>query len=227
MNLASLFSGGKDSAFALYKAMKEGHDIKVLITINSINPESYMYHVPNIKLTKIQAEAMEIPIIYRTTEGVKEEELRDLKEAIKEAMKNYHIEGVVSGAIYSNYQKKRIDDICTELKIESLSPLWKMKPKDMLKEMVSKRFVILISAVAAGGLGPEWLGKEIDNTTIEELSDLHNVCYVCTAGEGGEFETLVLDAPFFKKRLKIIEAENIWEGKSGEFRVKDAVLVNK
>jgi len=227
MNLASLFSGGKDSAFAFYKAMKEGHDIKVLITISSKNPESYMFHVPNIKLTQMQAEAMEIPIIYRTTEGVKEEELWDLKEAIKEAMKIYHVKGVVSGAIYSNYQRKRIDDICTELKIESLNPLWKMKPKDMLKEMVSEGFVIIISAVAAEGLGPEWLGRKIDFKTIEELSDLHNVCYVCTAGEGGEFETLVLDAPFFKKRLKIFEAEKHWEGKSGEFLVKDAVLVDK
>ena len=105
MNLASLFSGGKDSAFALYKAMHEGHDIKVLIAISSKNPESYMYHVPNISLTKMQAEAMQIPIIYRTSEGVKEEELKDLKSAVKEAIQGYQIEGLVSGAIYSNYQR--------------------------------------------------------------------------------------------------------------------------
>jgi len=78
MYLASLFSGGKDSAFALYKAMQEGHEIKVIITISSENPESYMYHVPNIGLTRLQAEAMSIPIIFKTTEGVKEEELDEL-----------------------------------------------------------------------------------------------------------------------------------------------------
>ncbi|UCG69680.1 MAG: TIGR00289 family protein [Thermoplasmata archaeon] len=227
MYLASLFSGGKDSAYAMYKAMKEGHEVKVLIAISSENPESYMYHVPNIELTRMQAEAMEIPIIFRKTEGVKEEELEDLEKAIEEAIKNYKITGVVSGAIYSNYQRKRIDDICSLLGIESLNPLWKLKPKDMLSEMVAEGFKIVLSAVAAGGLGPEWLGREIDEETIKELSDLHNTCYVCTAGEGGEFETLVLDAPFFKKRIKIVDAEKLWDGQSGVYKVKNAVLVGK
>lgn len=227
MRIASLFSGGKDSAYAMFKAMGEGHKIKVLISIRSENPESYMFHVPNINLTRLQAEAMEIPILFKTTKGVKEEELKELKDAIEEAIKNHNIEGVVNGAIYSNYQKKRIDDICYELEIESLSPLWKMKPKDMLQDMVSEGFEIVISAVAAEGLGPEWLGRKIDFEVISELSDLHNTCYVCTAGEGGEFETLVLDAPFFKKRLEILEGEKVWEKQSGVYNVKDVILVDK
>jgi ABC transporter with metal-binding/Fe-S-binding domain ATP-binding protein len=227
MHLASLFSGGKDSAYAMYKTMKEGHEIKVLIAIGSENPESYMYHVPNIELTKMQAEAMEIPIIFKKTKGVKEEELKDLKNAINEAIETHGITGVVSGAIYSNYQRKRIDDICSFVGIESLSPLWKMKPKDMLTEMVEEGFKIIISAVAAGGLGPEWLGREIDEKVINELSDLHNTCYVCTAGEGGEFETLVLDAPFFKKSIKIEDAEKLWDGKSGVYNVKNAKFAEK
>lgn len=227
MRLASLFSGGKDSAYAMYKAMKDGHEIDVLITVSSENPESYMYHVPNIGLTKLQAEAMNLPIIFEVTKGVKEEELKDMKVAIEEAIQKYDIEGVVSGAIYSNYQRKRIDDICNELGIKSLSPLWKRKPKDMLYEMVSEGFLIIISAVAAGGLGPEWLGRKINYDTIKELSDLHSTCYVCTAGEGGEFETLVLDAPFFEKKIKIIDAEKEWDGLSGVYNVKDAVLVEK
>jgi uncharacterized protein (TIGR00290 family) len=71
MHLASLFSGGKDSAYALYLAQLQGHKIEVLIAIDSENPESYMFHVPNIHLVKLQAEAMEIPLIYGRTEGVK------------------------------------------------------------------------------------------------------------------------------------------------------------
>lgn len=227
MLLASLFSGGKDSAYAIYIAMQNGHEIKCLISIDSENPESYMYHVPNIKLTPLQAEAMDLPIIYRITEGVKEEELKDLEAALKEATQIYNIEGVVSGAIYSNYQRKRIDDIAKKMNLESLVPLWKRKPKDMLEEIVQAGFKVIISAVAAGGLGPEWLGKEIDNEVIIELSNLHNTCYVCTAGEGGEFETLVVDAPFFKKRIKIIKAEKNWDGSSGQYLVKDAELEYK
>jgi ABC transporter with metal-binding/Fe-S-binding domain ATP-binding protein len=207
--------------------MQEGHRISCLISIEPENPESYMYHVPNIKLTPMQAEAMDLPIIYRVTKGIKEEELKDLEEALNEAMQEYNIEGVVSGAIYSNYQRKRIDDICIKFELESLVPLWKRKPKLLLEEMVQAGFRVIISAVAAGGLGPEWLGKEIDNEVIIELSDLHNTCYVCTAGEGGEFETFVLDAPFFKKRMKIINAEKSWDGSSGQYIVKEVVLEDK
>jgi ABC transporter with metal-binding/Fe-S-binding domain ATP-binding protein len=227
MLLASLFSGGKDSVYAIYGAIRENHEIKCLISIDSENPESYMYHVPNINLTQMQAKAMDLPIIYRITKGVKEEELEDLREALREAVRGYNIEGVVSGAIYSNYQRKRIDDICNKLELESLVPLWKRKPKDLLEEMIQAGFKMIITAVAAEGLGPEWLGREIDEGVIKELSDLHNTCYVCTAGEGGEFETLVLDAPFFKKRMKIVNAEKSWDGSSGQYIVKDVVLEDK
>ena len=227
MRLASLHSGGKDSVYAMYLAMQEGHDVAVLISIASKNPESYMFHVPNIHLTKLQAEAMEIPLIFKKTKGVKEEELGDLRKAVKEAIQDYHIEGIVSGAIFSTYQSSRIDDMGEELGLESLSPLWKRKPKNLLSDMVAKGFRIIISAVAAEGLGPEWLGVTIDTKVIEELADLHNTCYVCTAGEGGEFETLVIDAPMFNKRIKIIEAEKEWDGLSGIYIVRDAVLSNK
>jgi ABC transporter with metal-binding/Fe-S-binding domain ATP-binding protein len=227
MELAALFSGGKDSAYALYLAQSQGHEIKVLIAIDSENPESYMFHVPNIHVTKLQAEAMGTSLIFKKTKGVKEEELADLKNAISEAIEKYGTTGIVSGAIYSNYQRKRIDDMACELGIESLSPLWKKKPKDMLSEMVGKGFKIVMSAVAAEGLGPEWLGREIDQETIEELSSLHNTCYVCTAGEGGEFETLVVDAPNFEKKIEIKKAEKSWDGQAGIYKVLSAELVEK
>ena len=227
MNIASLFSGGKDSVLALYKVLEEGHEVKTLITISSKNPESYMFHVPNIGLTPLQAEAIEIPIIFKTTKGVKEEELKDLKESIEEAIQKYQIKGVVSGAIFSNYQKSRIDNICRELNIKSFVPLWNRKPEEMLVKMIDSGFKIIMSAVAAGGLGPEWLGKELNDAAIKQLLNLHNVCHICTAGEGGEFETLVLDAPFFKKRIEIIDAEKIWDGQSGVYNIKKAVLVDK
>jgi len=227
MRLASLLSGGKDSVYAMYLAMREGHEISVLITIASKNPESYMFHVPNIHLTKLQAEAMGIPLIFRKTEGVKEEELEDLKFALKEAIEEYRIEGIVSGAIFSNYQRSRIDDMAEELGLTSLSPLWRQKPKDLLSEMVAEGFRVIISAVAAGGMGPEWLGVEISARIIEELADLHNICYVCTAGEGGEFETLVIDAPIFDKTINIIDAEKEWDGQSGVYSIGRAVLEEK
>jgi asparagine synthase (glutamine-hydrolysing) len=186
-----------------------------------------MYHVPNIELTKLQAEAMEIPIIIHTTVGEKEKELAELKTAVSEAKEKYSIDGVINGAIYSNYQRRRVDRICSEVGVTSLSPLWKLKPKDMLLDMVESGFKVIMSAVAAGGLGPEWLGKEITIEVVEELSTLHESCYVCTGGEGGEFETLVLDSPLFSKQLKILDAEPIWDGLAGVYNIKSAILVEK
>ena len=227
MKLGALFSGGKDSVLALYDAMNEGHEIAVLISIISKNPESYMFHVPNIELTRLQAEAMDMPIIVRETEGVKEEELEDLRLAIKDAMDQYGIEGIVSGAIYSNYQRTRVDKLADELCVESLSPLWKRKPREMLIEMVEQGFEVIISAVAAGGLTEEWLGRTFDPKMIEGLCELHNTCYVCTGGEGGEFETLVLDGPNFNKKLMIKEAEKKWDGAAGWYNVIHVDLVDK
>jgi ABC transporter with metal-binding/Fe-S-binding domain ATP-binding protein len=227
MRLCSLFSGGKDSVLASYKAITSGHEIACLIVVISKNPESYMYHVPNIELTKLQAEAMEIPIIIRESAGIKEEELKDLKAGIEDAIDEYGITGLVNGAIYSNYQRSRVEEICSELGIKCLSPLWKQKPKDMLIEMVENGFRIIMSAVAAGGLGPEWLGKEITSAAIEELSKLHETCYVCTGGEGGEFETLVIDSPLFKKQLEILSAVPIWDGQAGVYKIETVRLIDK
>ncbi len=228
MKTAALFSGGKDSIWAMYKLQKEEcHEIVALVTIISENPESYMYHVPNIEHTRLQAEAMELPIIIRTSKGEKEVELDDLKLALKDAIDTYGIEGVVNGAIFSNYQRRRIDKLCDELELESYSPLWKQKPKNILTETVEQGFVVIMSAVAAEGLGPEWLGVEITPEVIEQLSELHNTCYVCTAGEGGEFETFVLDGPCFKRRLVVEDAETIWNKDSGIFKINRLRLEGK
>ena len=228
MKSASLISGGKDSLYATYLASKE-HEIKVLISIKSSNPESYMFHVPNIDLVKLQAESMGFPLIFRHTKGVKEEELQDLEDALSEAKERCGIEGVVSGAIFSVYQKKRIDDICDRLALSSRTPLWGRKPRVLWDGMFEAGFEVVISAVAADGLTEEWLGKVVDRQAFNKLLNLHQTCYVCTGGEGGEFETLVVDCPLFKKRIVIEGSRTQWDEKtqSGQFIVERARLVRK
>ncbi|MDD5087068.1 MAG: hypothetical protein PHV16_04935, partial [Candidatus Nanoarchaeia archaeon] len=108
MRVACLFSGGKDSVFAAYQAIKNNHKICCLITIKSKRKDSYMFHIPNIGFAKKQAEAMEMPIIFLDSSGIKEKELDDLKDAISQAKSKYDIEGVVSGALASNYQAERV-----------------------------------------------------------------------------------------------------------------------
>jgi len=226
MKLAVLFSGGKDSTYALLKAM-EKEEVVCLISIISENPESYMFHTPNIDITELQANAIGLPLIKKITKGVKERELKDLKEAIKQSKERFGIDGVVTGAVESVYQAERIQRICSELDLWCFNPLWKKDQKELLEEMVKKGFQIVISGIFAYPFDRRWLGKKIDNETIRKLVELREKYGISPAGEGGEIETTVLDAPFFKKRIKIVDYETRFESNSGTFEIKKAVLVRK
>ena len=149
MKLAGLFSGGEDSVYALFKALERGDEIVCLIAMISKNQSSYMFHTPNIDLTSLQAKAINIPLIQKPTEGVKEEELKDLKEAIKNAKEEYKFEGIVTGAFASVYQKERIENICNELDLECFNPLWGEDPEKLMREMIDKGFKFILSSIAA------------------------------------------------------------------------------
>ena len=224
MKISALISGGKDSLYSTYLANKE-HEISVLVAMKSKNPESYMFHVPGIDIVKLQAESMNIPLIFKETDGIKEKELEDLKQALIEAKEKYNIKGVVSGAIFSEYQKSRIDKLCKELELKSITPIWKIKTDKLWNDIIEAGFEIIIIAVAAGDLTKEWLGKKIDKEIIEKLLKLE----ISPIGEGGEFETLVLNCPMFKQKIEIIDSEIKWDNKtsSGELIIKEAKLETK
>ena len=226
MKLAVLFSGGKDSTLALYKSMQE-HEIACLVSIISKNPESYMFHTPNIHIVKMQAEAIGLPLVLKNTKGEKEKELEDLKKAMEEAKKKYKIEGIVTGAIKSVYQSSRIQKLCDELGLQCINPLWQRDEIGLLNELLQNNFKVIISGIFAFPLEKELLGKEIDNEIIKKLEVLKEKYQINPAGEGGEIETTVLDAPFFKKRIQIIESEILYENNSGIFKIKEARLAGK
>jgi len=150
--------------------------------------------------------------------------LRKVLEKIKS-----EIEGVVSGAVESNYQKSRIDAICKKLGLKSISPLWHREPEELLKEEVDSGFEIIITGVFADGFDKNWLGRKIDEKCIEDLKQLNKKYGVHLVFEGGEAETLVTDCPIFKKKIKILNFEKIWDDNtnSGYLEVKKSILVNK
>lgn len=208
MRTAILFSGGKDSTFALFKEYKN-HEIVCLISLFPKTSESYMFHYPNIKLVKYQAEALQLPILIEKTEAKKEEELKDLEIILKKAIKKYKIQALISGALASNYQKSRIDNLCKKLNIKSIAPLWKINPKNYLKQLIKNKFEVIITGVSADGLNESYLGRKIDNKLIEDFKKLD----INPAGEGGEYETFVLNCPLFKNKLKIKKQKKIIENK--------------
>ena len=208
---------------AILKAKQEGHEIKYLATIHSKNPDSYMYHTPNIGLTLIQSKAMDIQLVSKESKGEKEKEIEDLRILLE----GLGVEGVVCGAIASNYQKQRIEEVCKELNLKLLTPLWGMDQEKLLREIIENKFEVIITAVAAEGFDESWLGRKIDEKCIEDLIKLKEKFGINSAGEGGEFETTVLDCPLFTRKILITEAEKIWEKNSGIFRVINAKLTTK
>jgi len=182
-----------------------------------------MFHYPNIRLVDLFAEAVKIPLVKAETLAVKEKEVEDLKRLIE----GLDVDAIVSGAIASTYQKSRIEKICEQLKLKCITPLWHENPLNILKEIVDLKFDVIVTGVYAYGFSEEWLGRKIDDATIKALIELDRRYGISLVGEGGEYETLVLDAPFFKKRIKLIEAEKIWKNQSGYFLITKAKLESK
>ena len=226
MKLGVLFSGGKDSTLALHKAA-EKEEVVCLITLASENKESYMFHTPNIDLTALQAEALGLPLIKKVTAGKPEKELKDLEEAIAQAIKDFKIEGVVTGAVESVYQAARIQQTCNGLGVWCFNPLWKRNQKALLEEILAEGFNVIISGVFAYPLDERWLGKHIDEDMIARLLGLSREYGLSPSGEGGEIETTVLDAPLFQKKIQVLDCEVEAKGNSGVFRIKQARLAEK
>lgn len=225
MDLAALFSGGKDSCFAVSEVLRKGHTVRYLVTIFPKNPESYMFHYPNIRFTRLQAEALGIKHITRESRGEKERELKDLELALKPIRGK--IDGIVAGGMASRYQADRIGKLCRGLGLKFLAPLWGIEPNRYWRMLLKSGFRVMITGVSCQGLGEEWLGRVIDPKALKELRALSERFRFNLSGEGGEFETLVLDAPILKKRIKILKARKIWDGDSGIYRIERAELAER
>ncbi|HIP66634.1 MAG TPA: TIGR00289 family protein [Candidatus Nanopusillus sp.] len=226
MKLAVLYSGGKDSNLALYRAMLY-HDIEVLINLFPMDPESYLFHVPNAKWTTLQAKAIGIPIIQWKTSGEKEKELEDLKRVLEYAISEYEIEGIVTGAIRSTYQAAKFQKVCRELGLWCFNPLWLSDEVELLLNLINNKFKVIITGIFAYPLGKSLLGKVIDMEVIDLFKKFKKKYGLNPAGEGGEIETFVIDAPFFRERIEIVDYEIKYKEYSGVFIIRDAKLVKK
>ena len=223
MKLAVLFSGGKDSYLALQYASID-HEIACLLTLESKKEDSWMFHTPAIEWTQLQAESMKFNRLTMETSGVKDKELNDLKTIIKSAITKYSIEGIVTGALASVYQATRIQKICNELNLWCFNPLWQMPQEMLLQELLSSKIKSIITGVAAEPFDASWLGRSIDSACVDDLMKLEESHRINPAGEGGEIETFVIDAPLFSKKIVITESETKYSNFSGRLEVKEAIL---
>lgn len=223
MKLAALFSGGKDSTYAAHLADVGGHEVSIFACMRPARLDSYMFHSVNIHIVPLVAEAQGKPLASAPSSGEKEKEVKELKHLIE----LLDVKGVVTGAIASKYQRDRVNAVCQELGIIHLSPLWGRPQEEVLDAEIRSGMEIIITQVAANGLDESWLGRRINLRAAEELKKLSESYGINICGEGGEYESLVIDAPWFEKRLVLNKTEVVWEGTSGSYLIHEAHLSPK
>ena len=225
MKLAALYSGGKDSTYAIYLAKKAGHAVDILLTIYPYSDESHLLHYPNIKFTSLQSESMKIPqLTEQLTSTESNSESDALDRLIIHAKENYSIDGIVHGGILSEYQKDSFSSSCKKNNLEIISPLWNMDPESYMKELLSENFEYIISTVSSDGLNDSWLGRTIREDDLIELKKLQQKFDFNLNFEGGEAETFVTNCPLFEKPLLIQDSITEWDGYRGRFEILEAKL---
>jgi len=231
----SLFSGGKDSSWALYRALEDGLPVERLVTVHPAG-DSYMYHVPATDLARLAAESIGIPLLEIepddfganevTDAGAQgDRELEPLEGALAELDDELDggVAGLVAGAVESEFQTSRIEELSDRLDAELFAPLWQRDPVDLAESMLDAGFDIRIVSVSAAGLDETWLGRQLDADALADLRELNAEYGVHVLGEGGEFETLVTDGPHMDRPIEL-EYMTDWDGTRGSIRIGDAWL---
>jgi len=225
MKLGSLFSGGKDSTFAIYMAQKQGHEVVCLLSIFTKSEESHLLHYPNLQWTKLQSESMNIPQLTINSESDEtNDELSALEKLLQNAKDQFHIEGLVHGGIKSQFQKEKFESLCSKLDLVAITPLWNSEPEQYMNDLLDSNFIFIMITVSSDGLDDTWLGKEITKSDIDTLKQLSEKFGFNLNFEGGEAETFVVDCPLFSNSIKINKTKKIWDGYRGRFEIMDAGL---
>ena len=226
MRAIALYTGGKDSHYALMKALEEGIEVVGLVTALPKSIESWMFHAVNIKWTELHAKAMGIKQYFIEVSGVKEREVDEFTEGLKKLMRDVGFDCLIVGAVTSKYQYDRVMAMAKKLGADVYAPLWGRDPYEVLNEEIGKIKFILI-AIQAYGLTEKWLGKVISEENKNEFINICRKYYLSPVGEGGEFETFVIYSPLFGDReVKIVRYEKVWYSTQyvGYIVIKEAKL---
>ncbi len=223
VRVVGLVSGGKDSWYAVHLAQQMGWEVTGLVTVRPGSPESHMYHHPNTQWVAMQAKAAGLSHVYVDAPAEAEGELGPLAKHLA----GVDADGFVSGAVASEYQRTRLERIGVETGLKSFAPLWHKEPVTLLRSMVSGGFDVRVAHTAADGLDGSWLGRRLDVAAIEDLVALEEARGVHPGGEGGEFETIVLDAPMFSFRLEQDMADRVVGRDVGTWKIRRLKAVTK
>ncbi len=205
MKVIASWSGGKDSCLACYKALLEGHEIACLLNFISREYMRSCFHGIEAKLMTLQASLVEIPIFQKDVSADMQEYENEFKAAVCELKAGRGIEGMVFGDVYLDEHREWVEQVCGDLDIEPLEPLWGMMPEEVVREFIRTGFKAVVVSCKADLMGEEFVGRYVDEDFLEELRKRN----ICPCGESGEFHTFVVDGPLFRKRIEITKSKPV------------------
>tara|TARA_B100000945_G_scaffold304518_1_gene290091 strand:+ start:2023 stop:2688 length:666 start_codon:yes stop_codon:yes gene_type:complete len=216
--VAILSSGGKDSTYAHWWATLQGWDVLALIRCKISDSDSMMFQIPATDIVEKQCIESKTEFIEFVLSGKEDLEIEELNSKIAHNISQGGVleglQGLVTGALRSDYQKTRIERMCVDLNIKSFSPLWHNNPEIHMKSLIDNGFEIMISSVSCNGLDKSWLGRILCVENYKELKSLARNFRFNVDGEGGEYETTVINAPHFSSKI-VCRKEIVWEKSRG------------
>ncbi len=211
MRLASLYSGGKDSSFSLYVAEQMGHDIPYLVNVVPEDKASWIFHTPNLNVVPAIAEAMGKELILGRSTGEEDSDM----EGLRQALDGLDIDGIVTGAVWSDYQWDRMNIVCSDLGLRFFAPMWRKDQDYLMEQMIDAGVEAVIVGCYAEGFDESWLGRPLNHETLADLRKLRDKYGISIMGEGGEYESLTLNSPSFRYPLKIAGSRKEWNRNNG------------
>ena len=204
MDVAILYSGGKDSTFAIQHAREKGWNIKYLISVKPTRKDCFLFHFATVEQTKDLAKMLGIPHFYvkcSVADPVKEAEI--VKDVVEKSQKKLKVDAVVLGGTgLQETQLKSIQNALRALKVDAFAAHSGEDHDLIMEQMLQNGYEIMITQIASDGL-KDWLGKKITKDNFAQLRK-DSVKYGFHIGfEGGYADTLVLDCPLFTKRMAV------------------------
>ncbi len=203
MRVLALSSGGKDSCYAIWWALMRGWDVAGIITVRVTGDDSMMFQLPTVGIARLQADSGGIPWHEVKLEGQEEVEMIELEQEIRRITGDGGVDAIICGALRSDYQKTRVERMCERLGLHSFTPLWHHQADQHMVELADHGFDIMLTSVSAEGLGPEWVGTLLDSDALGRLRTLSTTYRFNVDGEGGEFETAVVAAPWMNGTIEM------------------------
>lgn len=200
----SSWSGGKDSCLAYYRALKTGVKVDQLLNFISRESKRGCFHGLEGRLLKFQADLIGVPLVQEEVSPDMQKYEAEFKAAVGKFISR-GFNSMVFGDIYLLEHQSWVERVCRELDIRAIEPLWNNQPRSIIKEFIDSGFEAVIVSCKADVMGKEYLGRAVSEDLAAELEAKG----ICPCGEKGEFHTLVVDGPIFKKRIEILEAEPI------------------